>query len=213
MLLLPACAGAPAEVTPVSVPAQAASHHGVVVDDDAPPAGAELHQRPSWRVGDEFVLERGGVARARFRVLSADGGAYTLGSDAPVVVRRDLDLGNLGEWSVREGRPVRAMVPVDARFHWPLWVGKTWRCAYDEIHADGRTVPMEARYTVEALDTVAVPAGTFAALRIVRRARRLDAEAAPVHTHIVWYAPGVGHEVRQVFGDQSVELVEYRKGG
>jgi hypothetical protein len=76
----------------------------------------------------------------------------------------------------------------------------------------GVAMRMEASYVVEALDSVTVPAGTFEALRIVRRVRFVGAgDQYLTRAQIVWYAPSVGSEVRQLIDDTLVEMVSFEK--
>ncbi len=206
--VLAGCAGAPASPAPAPV---VPAGGGLVSFDATPPSGAVTYARPQWQVGDEFELERGGTVRLRTAVAAIDERGYVLSTGGQVVLRRDLDLANLGEWVAAEDRPLHVLEPADRRYHWPLWLGKRWTCEFTEVFADGRTVPMRASCVVEDLDEVTVVAGTFAALRIVRRLQRLDQEGASTFTQVTWYAPEVGHEVRQVFADQSVELVSFRR--
>jgi hypothetical protein len=181
---------------------------GLVAFDRDPPADAVLYQRPEWRVGDSFELVRGGAVRAKFTVTAVEPDRYVLADENGARLLRDRDLGNLGNWPADAPEPTHLLSPVDVRFHWPLWVGKRWRCEYVDRERGGPALPLEARYEVEDLDTVRVPAGTFAALRIVRTVRLVsDQGKSSERTQIVWYAPSIGAEVRQILGDTSVELV------
>jgi hypothetical protein len=202
--LLAACGSAP--------PAGSAGDagRGVVAFDAEPPAGATTWARPAWRTGDRFVLLRGERLRGEFRVTAATDTHYAIDTGSGVELRRDLDLGNLGEWRPG-GEAVHVLAPVDVRYHWPLWVGKKWSCEFVD-RARGGSIAMRADYAVEDLDTITVPAGTFPALRIVRTLRLLGApdEYLP-RWQVAWYAPELGTEVRQLFGDTIVELVEIER--
>jgi hypothetical protein len=189
--------------TQASLPADAG--RGVLAVDAAPPAGAVTWNRPEWKVGDRFELVRGDHLPGAFTVAAADADGYRLDAGGGMFLRRDLDLGNLGECTA-DGRALHALTPADARYHWPLWVGKTWRCEFVD-RAPAGVLTMQADYVVEALDRVTVPAGTFDALRIVRRVRLVDGEAQHLtRAQIAWYAPELGSEVRQLVGDSLVEL-------
>ena len=107
------------------------------------------------------------------------------------------------------------MSPADVRYHWPLWVGKTWSCRFVDRVRGGQALTMQADYHVEGLDRVEVPAGTFEALRVVRRLRLAEPGAENrflTRTQVAWYAPELGIEVRQLLGDTLVELVEFTGG-
>jgi hypothetical protein len=207
LLLAVAACAAPAPNAPLSV-----ATGGLVAPLPAPtaPAGVASWPRPEWRVGDRFVLARSERTRFPLEVRAIEPSHYELTAGG-AVLRRDRDLGNLGEWSPA-GEPLHLLLPVDARFHWPLWVGKRWACEFVD-RAAGQDVAVRADYAVEDLDTITVPAGTFETLRIVRTVRRLgDGGDWQPRTQITWYAPAVGHEVRQLVGEALVELVEHTRG-
>jgi hypothetical protein len=203
-----ACGGCQAPPPPALPEAEG---RGVVEADREPPAGAATWARPTWNVGDRFVLVRGERLRGEFRVTAATPTHYAIDPGNGIELRRDLDLGNLGEWRP-DGEPLHVLSPVDARYHWPLWVGKRWSCEFVDRARAGEPVAMRADYLVEDLDTITVPAGTFAALRIVRRLRLVGApEQYLPRWQIVWYAPALGTELRQLFGDTIVELAEHAR--
>ena len=185
---------------------------GVVVADPEPPAGAQVWQRPEWRVGDAFVLLRGAQARLRFTVAEAGPTGYLLVSDDGNRMRRDLDLGILGEWAADGDEATRLLSPVDTRCHWPLWVGKKWRCEFVERSRGGPALPLQVGYEVEGLDTITVAGGTFSALRIVRTARlMIEGQRFLDRSSVIWYAPEPGLEVRQLIGESMIELVEWTR--
>jgi hypothetical protein len=184
---------------------------GIVHADTEVPPGAATFARPEWRVGDRFVLVRGERLRGEFRVVGVEPGAYVIDVGSGVLLRRDLDLGNLGEWT-SAGQALHLLSPVDARYHWPLWVGKRWTCEFVDNTPNGVSIAMAANYRVEAFDRIEVPAGTFEALRIVRTLRLLESDRVMTRTQIVWYAPAVGAEVRQLVSDTMVDLESFERG-
>ncbi len=196
---------------------------GLVAFDPAAPASTQVFEPPEWHVGDAFTLLRGGRQRIEFRVAAATDDGYLLVDGNGNRLQRGRDLSNIGEWGPAvadepngptEATALHALTPPDVRFHWPLWVGKRWRCQYSDRTAGGNALPIESAYEVEDLDTVDTPAGTFRALRIVRTSRlRVDGGSGGTfldRVNLIWYAPDIGLEVRQVFGDTAVELVEWR---
>jgi hypothetical protein len=107
---------------------------------------------------------------------------------------------------------VHELAPVDVHYHWPLWVGKRWRCEFVDRAANGPTLRLQASYVVEALETIEVPAGRFEALRILRCLRLVDGgDDYLTRTQVCWYAPELGTELRQVVADTMVELVEHSR--
>jgi hypothetical protein len=91
-----------------------------------------------------------------------------------------------GRWVavVRDGKPLASWDP-PVGYHWPLWLGETWSAPYRVTnHATGKTNDIRATFTVEAQETVNVPAGTFRAYRI----RYAD----PFFTATSWYSPDIG---------------------
>jgi hypothetical protein len=203
-LVLSACASTP--------PMPEGTGPGLIAFDAAVPASSQLWQQPEWRVGDTFSLRRGGKTRIDFRVAAVDDQGYLLVDGKGNRLRRGLDLSNVGEWAPEGDDPLHVLSPPDVRFHWPLWLGKKWRCRYADRTAGGAALPIETAYEVEDLDTVTTPAGTFSALRILRTSRLLiDDQSFLERVMVVWYAPDIGLEVRQILGDTSVELVEWAR--
>lgn len=186
---------------------------GLLSSDTTAPAGAAVYERPTWRVGDRFTMVVGERVRSTFTVTAVEGQGYVLDCDGKVRMHYDLDLGNLGMWVGDGDVAQRLLSPVDVRYTWPLWVGKTWSCEFAERTVGGPAVTLAARYRVEAIDRVSVPAGTFEALRIVRLLRpTAGADATPTRAQVIWYAPSVGFEVRQMIGQSLIELDSFAAG-
>jgi hypothetical protein len=103
----------------------------------------------------------------------------------------------------------RAYRPADVAYHWPLWVGKRWRCEFRE-HVSGQgSMGFEARYHVEGRDRITVPAGTFETLRI-HRTQVIQLEGAFTQRHSVsWFCPALGFEVRSLTDGTLTELVSF----
>tara|TARA_R110002072_G_scaffold67163_4_gene165133 strand:+ start:3830 stop:4507 length:678 start_codon:yes stop_codon:yes gene_type:complete len=183
---------------------------GLVAVSEPAPAGAKVWSRPTWHVGDTFTMVRGEHMRGTFAVQAIKDGTYVVDMGNGRLVHRDQDLGNLGEWRAETGEAQRVMSPVDVRYHWPLWVGKSWQCEFVDRVRDGQPVTMSASYEVEGLDRVEVIAGAFDALRIRRTLRLVGAGAKFLtRTQMIWFAPDPGIEVRQLLGDTMVELASY----
>jgi hypothetical protein len=210
-LLLTLCALlAGCHTTPTMPPGEG---RGLVAFDPMPPAGAEVWNRPEVRVGDTYTLLHGGQTKVRFRVVDATAHGSTVVDDAGHRLRRDPDLGNLGEWPTEGEDPLHVFTPVDVRYHWPLWVGKKWRCEFADRTAAGQLLNIQATYVVEGMDTVVVPAGTFPALRIVRRTALIETgEQFLDRTMVLWYAPSIGYDVRQIQDSTTFELLDWTRG-
>lgn len=171
---------------------------GLIAFDPTPPSGAEVWERPSFRVGDRYTLLQGGVRELPFAVVQADDTGVVVQDARGFLLRRDPDLGYLGQWNPK-GEPLRLLTPVDARFHWPLWVGKSWRCEILDRRRERPSRRIEVEYRVEDQDRVTVPGGTFDTLRIARVERLLiEGETFLERTSLTWYAPAIGLEVRQL---------------
>lgn len=204
LILLASCG-----VVPPAMPE--APGRGLLSSDEQPPPGAVTWARPEWRVGEQFVLVRGEQRKGTLAVAAVTEAHYELdpGSGTRIRVRRDRDLGNLGEWSLA-GEPLHVLAPVDVRYHWPLWLGKRWSCEFVDRSPGAEPITMRADYLVEGLDTVTVPAGTFEALRVVRTVRRIgEASEFLTRAQVTWYAPAIGCEVRQLVGETFVELAAH----
>ena len=211
LLFLAACLFAACGAAPGPLPE--GGGRGLLRADSAPPVGVATFARPQWHVGDRFGLVSGERVRDEFVVRDVTDGHYELVDSRGRMLRRDLDLGYLGQWRVENGEVVGVdvMTPADVRYHWPLWVGKRWECEFVDRVRDRGAMPIRASYHVEALERVVVPAGTFEALRIVRRMRLAapDTDDLPTRVQIAWYAPAVGFEVRQLIGYSLIELESY----
>lgn len=198
---LAACASHPAPLPPGP---------GVVSVDKNPPKAVTPYQRPEWSVGDRFVFRRGGEQRIAVRVVAIDASSIVLVDEASGVLNRlDRDLGSV-TLELESGEVIGAWDPVDARFTWPLWVGKRWACRY--VRRDGpNDVPVLSTYHCDAFETVTVPAGEFRALRIWRRSRPLLEGEWLDRTDVYWYAPECGQVVRRLEDTVLTELEEVHR--
>lgn len=206
LLLLGACASTKQHAIPRGM------GEGVIAFDPAPPAGStvRVYQPPAWGVGDTFVLLRGSRVRLPLKVVRADDTGYELTDPAGGRIVRDRDLAVLGE-----GPPgaelLHVLAPRDARYHWPLWVGKKWKQRFVDSTAGGESLPLEVSSEVEGVERVTVAAGSFECLRIRRTSRLLLDGEYYDRTTYVWYAPDPGFEVRQLVGETEIELAEWQR--
>src|SRR5262249_31759086 len=109
---------------------------GVVAFDSAPPAGAKAWDRPAWHKGGRFVLLLGGKVRFEVTVADVDEHGYTMVEAQGKRLYRSLDLGELAERAKDATANTREFAPEIRLYHWPLWVGKQWRCEYVDRFKD-----------------------------------------------------------------------------
>ena len=206
LLLLAACAG----------PGSAEGGHelrgeGLVSVDAQPPPGVELFPRPEWRPGDRFVYRNGDVLRLRRRVaVRPEGGFELLDEDGPGALELDADLGELGQRDSAGEAGIR-FDPVDARFAWPLWVGKRWTSHHVRRAPGEPPLPLLVHYHCDAIETVEVPAGTFRCLRIWRTASVAAKGEYVDRVSLHWYAPEVGWLARRLSDSLLLELDDWQR--
>ncbi len=95
--------------------------------------------------------------------------------------------------------------PHNGQLSSPLWVGKSWEARFLYRRRDGSQAEQHRTWTVEARETVSVPAGSFDCFRI-----RSQGEALTI---TLWYAPELDFYVRRLTeGMVQAEqvLVDYR---
>ena len=221
MLCASAAAACSAPPEPVALPPGV----GLASFDRQAQPGAETFERPTWLEGDRFVFRKGGRARLRYRVSEVHEGGYRLlDEDRGSVLELDRDLGEVAQLpppegfaapgaegaATPQGSEVR-MDPVDARFSWPLWVGKRWTASFTRRTAGQPDLALVASYHCDAREEVTVPAGTFDCLRIWRRVALSSELAVPDRTLVLWYAPEAGFAVRILDDAYLSELEELQR--
>ncbi|HKQ65929.1 MAG TPA: hypothetical protein VJZ73_13025 [Methylomirabilota bacterium] len=109
-----------------------------------------------------------------------------------------------------DGATVRRITPARLMYVWPLRVGESWEQTMREERPNDRLdeerVDVE---TVEAQETVTVPAGTFETFKIVCRNKQTGAIR-----YEMWYAPEVGQWIK-IFenlesGRRARELIGFK---
>ncbi len=121
-----------------------------------------------------------------------------------------------GNWVGFAGPDGKMTVSFDppSGFDWPLEAGKSWtRQQTIKFHVPNREVPVRLNSVVEAIEEVAVPAGTFWAYRV----RTIDSIGSDNTT---WFAPQTGIFVKQLLtrsaqhpqgaGRRESEMLEYK---
>ncbi len=156
-----------------------------------------LPDAPAWRVGYgwEFRFEstesRGTFVWSVDREELVDGVPnYVITTENREIFYRKADIATTRE--TVDGAPVLLSMPPRLRYVFPLEVGKTWEQALreDRPSAGGITERVDV-VTVEAEETITVPAGTFRTLKLVYRNKRTGAIR-----YEEWYSPEVRQWVR-----------------
>lgn len=171
--------------------------------DRVPPT---LGETRVWRVS--FTFNGGTPAvwsiEERVVLITADGYRIDATMDGQLVVRDEFDQGDL---LLRSGPAVydtngeldyvaTCSYSYDPSLVlYPRSVGQSWttRRRTTECY-DGWEPDLDVTVVVEAIEVVTVPAGTFEALRIVRRERATDYSQSVVET--CWWAIVPGRDVR-----------------
>lgn len=188
------------------------SGRGLLAWDREPPPGTETYPRPVLRPGDRFLFRRGGDYRLAWSVAEAGAEGYVLEEEETGLRHLlDPDLGDLGEERPGDPDATTRLDPADHAFHWPLWVGKRWRCHFLWKEPGRPALPLLADYYCDAMETVRVPAGTFQALRIWRRTRVAMRGDFVERVTLTWYAPEVGYIVRRLDDGILLELQEVHR--
>jgi hypothetical protein len=160
---------------------------------------------PKLEVDDQWEYEivnlwQGGLlAQQQARVVSVTGTQAVV----QFVTRRPVD-----------AEPKSSLVPIDMRslteinparptyvfLDFPLYPGKTWKFEYPNNAKTRGTDQVERWGKVVGWESVTVPAGTFRALRLEIKERRLsqvrDGVFPDYRYHTIWYAPEVKRFVR-----------------
>jgi hypothetical protein len=160
---------------------------------------------PLLQVGDEWNYEvvdlwhGGKISTLRARVVDVLVGQAVIefeskrgNEDAARSRKTPVSLDSLTE--VNPARPTYFFLG------FPLKPGKTWQFEYPNDAPKRATNSVERWGRVVGWETVTVPAGTFRALRIEIKERRLwqvgDGVFPDHHYHTIWYAPEVKRFVR-----------------
>ena len=182
----------------------------------APDITASVAQ-PVWKAGDEWAYRFDGAAGSGTFVWRVDrtenlGGVphYVVTAGAREIFYRVDDLGFTRE--TLDGKISREISPSTWRVvAFPLRVGQSWTMKYVERRPiEGATESVERRCAAEGQETVTVPAGRFAAMRIVCTNTRSNAWVLTL-----WYSPVVHHMVKDEYpvrtgGRASRELLKFR---
>ena len=136
---------------------------------------------PVWQVGDEWQYSYKGPSDSGTyvwsvnRIESLDGIThYVIKSGTREILYRVSDLAFSLERV--DGVVVTRERPSRLSYVWPLTVGKLWeQSTVRETPVDRQTINRESLFTVDAEETITVPAGTFRTLKIVWRNKNTSA--------------------------------------
>jgi len=133
------------------------------------PIGVEA---PKWDLGDRWTWQRGND-QITWTVVGTSGG-YAVQSKSG----SDTSTTHLGlDFSSREVHFVQ--------LQFPLTVGKEWIYSIEGVTPGGRAVKWDIKRKVEAMESIAVPAGTFDAVRVSGH----HCVGAYCGDFVAWYAP------------------------
>ena len=180
------------------------------------PATGFIAELPAWVKGDEWKFRsESSAGKSTFvwtfdREESIDGiPHYVIKSGKREIFYRKTDLALSRE--TLEGTVVIQHTPHRVKYVWPLTKGATWEQTYrTERPVDRRTSDHVDVATVEAEETITVPAGTFRTLKIAYRAKGTSAIS-----YEEWYSPEARMWVRvreqRQAGPRIRELTAYTK--
>ncbi|PWU20993.1 MAG: hypothetical protein C5B48_11800 [Candidatus Rokuibacteriota bacterium] len=152
---------------------------------------------PVWQVGDEWQFAwkspsgSGSFAWSVERIDVLDGVQhYVLRTGTREIFYRITDLA-LSIEKV-DGVIVRRDTPPLMRYSWPLTEGKSWeQDSTTERPVDRQSTNISQTWTVDRGETVTVPAGTFATVKIIAKNKKSGATITEA-----WYAPAVKQWVK-----------------
>jgi hypothetical protein len=174
--------------------------------------------KPEWKIGSEWAYLYESPSESRTFVWRLDRiedlanePHYVIRAGSREIFYRVADRGFTKE--TLNGRTVREVSPSAAwkSVTFPLRVGLLWDMKYSETRpTEQGTNNIERRCRAEKEESVTVPAGTFATIRIDCWDSRTGAWASTA-----WYSPEVSHMVKEEFalragGRESRELLMFR---
>jgi hypothetical protein len=147
----------------------------------ASPSPNGMTDAPVWKPGYEWAYRyespagNGTYVWAVNREETIDGVAhYVIKTGTREIFYRKVDFAATRE--TVDGTVVLSTKPPRLQLVWPLEIGKTWEQTYvEERPAARQTLERTDAVTVEAEETVTVPAGTFKVLKVVYRNKKTGA--------------------------------------
>jgi hypothetical protein len=171
---------------------------------------------PALKVGDTWkwreidLLTKNEVGRWSERIDRVGGGSWWMLQDGSKRSwwRGDAAKGaRLEQFAVADDQPERRGAQVGSAdggfaWRWPMKVGDSFDCTENTVFPNGWKLKYELKCSVEAAETVEVPAGKFETLRIVAKGFYTNAtqnNATGRHERSFWYAPAVRNEVKREY--------------
>ena len=146
---------------------------GVGVAQTTPPEGAVVFDAPPAPLpGTTFYYrnDRGRTTRKITKDTSPFNGraAYRMSQSGRSIIRVwDAETHNLLGVTNRSGKKViRYYTPHESEFNWPLWVGKKSHTSFTQVVSGKGERRKTGVVTVEAMETLKIPAGTFETMRL-----------------------------------------------
>lgn len=190
---------APQTATKASSPGPLTALQGTAVASTVTPTSSNAAPAPLpvWKPKDEWQYAYKGPTGSGTYVWAVDrietlSGVqhYVIRTGSREIFLRTTDIATSLERV--EGVVVRQMTPPRTDFSWPLAVGKSWELSYkNDEPANRQTFDRVGVWTVEAEETVTVPAGTFQTLKLTSKNK---VTGAIIYEQ--WYAPDVKQWVK-----------------
>ena len=166
--------------------------------------------QPAWQIGDRWVYEWASGSENGVKNVEVIDARELNGVPYYVVRLGDAEhyYTRALHWAaaVREGKVEARMVPPHPWFEWPLAPGARWSHQGRFEQREG-VATFDDRFAVIGTESIEVPAGRYATVKLVRQTDRRDGDE-------YWYAPDVRWYVRWLGrrGDNLFEerLREYR---
>ena len=201
-------------------------------------AQAQEMAAPSFVVGDTWsyretdLLTKTETGNVTETVVKTDGAEYWIdarrkartwwrGDAVKRVHREQFEFSEAG--AEQRGKTI-ATNDAGCAYPYPLKVGATFECTELTTWPNGWKIRFDAKFTVEAAETIETPAGKFDTLRLVSKGFSFNEtnNAIARQERIVWLSPVARREVKyevrsilknnQIFRAEGRELVAFKPG-
>ena len=163
----------------------------------SPQPAAAMSTSPVWRPGDEWAYRyespsgNGTFVWSMDREEAIDGVPhYVIKTGTREIFYRKSDLASTRE--TVDGVLVTKHTPSRLHYVFPMYVGQTWeQTTVEERPVARQTIERVDAVTVEAEETITVPAGAFKTFKTVYRNKKTGATR-----YEAWYSPELRHVVK-----------------